>query len=61
MTISEAARELGLSPATLRRQIDNGRLRAEKHGTQWWVTPAAVEAYRKNVKGRVGRRPGGAK
>ncbi len=46
LTIVEAARRLGLSPATLRQQIKNGALRAEKHGRDWSITPGEVERYR---------------
>lgn len=47
MTIPEAAATLGLRPATLRQQIANGKLRAQKVGRDWSVTPAEVERYRK--------------
>ena len=50
MTLVEAARSLGLAPATLRRQIKNGRLKASKHGHVWWVTEGEVERYRKDTR-----------
>lgn len=46
VTLTEAAASLGVTAATLRQQIANGKLRAVKHGRDWYVTPAAVEAYR---------------
>lgn len=46
MTLSEAAAILGLTAATLRQQIANGKLRAVKRGRDWWVTKGEVERYR---------------
>lgn len=45
MTLTEAASLLGRDPATLRQQIAKGKLRAEKRGRDWWVTPKEVERY----------------
>ena len=42
MTIPEAAASLGLAPATLRRQVKLGALRATKVGRDWHVTPKEV-------------------
>jgi hypothetical protein len=36
-----------VTAATLRQQIANGKLRAEKRGRDWHVTPKEVERYRK--------------
>jgi len=52
MTIPEAAASLGLAPATLRRQIANGALRAHKIGRDWWVWPEEVEKYRHEHLGK---------
>lgn len=46
MTLIEAARILGVTPATLRQQIANQKLRASKRGRDWWVTPKEVARYR---------------
>lgn len=46
MTLTEAAALLGVTAATLRQQIANGKLRATKHGRDWQVTPREVERYR---------------
>lgn len=46
MTLSEAGKQLSLSPETLRIQIRNGKLRAERHGRDWWVTQGEIERYR---------------
>lgn len=56
MTLTEAASRLGIDPATLRQQIAKGRLRAEKHGRDWWVDPAEVERYGQD-RGRGRFRP----
>lgn len=48
MTLAEAAGESGLTPATLRRQVLNGRLAARKHGRDWLVAPAALWTYLEN-------------
>lgn len=47
MTLAEAAVLLGLSPATLRQQIANGKLKARKVGRDWWVTKGEVERYQR--------------
>jgi len=46
MTLLEAAAILGVTAATLRQQIANGKLRATKRGRDWWVTRREVERYR---------------
>lgn len=45
MTLLEAAAILKISSATLRQQIANGKLRAEKRGRDWWVTAREVTRY----------------
>ncbi len=55
MTTAEAAAVLGVKPVTIRAAIANGTLRAVKHGRDWHITPAAVEAYRKSSLGQPGR------
>ena len=45
MTLTEAAGESGLNPATLRRQVLNGRLAARKQGRDWLVSAAALWTY----------------
>ena len=53
-TIPEAARMLGLAPATLRLQIKLGKLAATRHGRDWAVTPAEIERYRReNLRARA--------
>lgn len=55
MTITEAARSLGLSVRTLQEQAARGHLRATRHGRAYWVTEGAVEDYRREHLGKVGR------
>jgi len=57
MTVTEAAQLLGLSPATLRRQIANGRIRARKLGRDWDIPEEEVRRYGALSRGRPGRRP----
>lgn len=50
MTLPEAATILGVTTATLRQQIANGKLRATKRGRDWHVTPREVERYQRESK-----------
>jgi hypothetical protein len=52
VTLNEAAVVLGLSPETLRVQINRGKLRAKKVGPVWTVTPHEIERYRRESLGR---------
>ena len=56
MTLIDAASELGLSPATLRRQIANGALRGRKVGNTWTITRRELDRYRVEHRGRTGQR-----
>lgn len=55
LTLAQAGERLGLSPATLRNQIRNGRLRGRLVGKTWTVTEREVERYRAASLGKVGR------
>jgi len=55
LTLAQAGALLGVSPATLRSQVRNGRLRATLVGKTWVVTPREVERYRAESLGRPGR------
>ncbi len=57
MTVNEAARELGILPATVRIQILRGVIPAHKIGRDWIIAPEAVDRYRADHLGRPGRRP----
>ena len=56
MTTHEAAALLGVTAATLRQQIANGKLRARKVGRDWSVTQREIERYRAVSLGRPGPR-----
>lgn len=44
--LAEAAARLNRSTSTLRHQIRNGALKAERYGRDWMVREAEVEKYR---------------
>ena len=44
-SLEEAAKIIGLDPATLRQQILRKRIRAEKIHRQWWVDQSALDEY----------------
>ena len=44
-SVPEAAKILGLAPATLRQQIRNGKLKARKISRDWYLTPEEVARY----------------
>lgn len=50
MTLLDAAELLGVTAATLRQQIANGKLRATKRGRDWFVTAREVERYRQESR-----------
>ncbi len=58
LTLAQAARVLGLSPATLRVQVNNGKLHATLVGKGYTVRLGEVERYRRDSLGRYGRIPG---
>lgn len=43
LTSTEAADELGVSEATVRRYIHSGALRATKRGSMWFVDACSLE------------------
>jgi uncharacterized protein YuzE len=45
LTLAEAGEESGLSPATLRRQINNGRIAAVKRGRDWLIDGLSLLNY----------------
>jgi excisionase family DNA binding protein len=54
MTIDAAAAALGLHRETVLRAIRDGKLEARKVSRVWFITPAAVDAYRAAHLGRRG-------
>lgn len=53
-TLGEAAAVSGLSPITLRSQIRNGRIEAEKRGRDWLIPRSELATYleSRDVRGR---------
>ena len=50
LTLTQAATLLGVTAATLRQQIANGRIKARKVGRDWTVTEREVERYRRESR-----------
>lgn len=56
LTLTEAARGLGVRTATLRAQIARGRLAAERRGRDWHITSTEYDRYKSEVQlGRPSR------
>lgn len=53
LSLSQAAKSLGRSPATLRRQVHRGELDATKIGYSYIVSSEEVERYRREHLGKV--------
>jgi len=52
LSLPEAAKSLGLAPATLRQQIRNGKLQARKVSRDWYLSAEEVERYRSESQGK---------
>jgi excisionase family DNA binding protein len=58
VTVAEAARELGVSPATIRGALMRGSITAVQLHTRMNLIPRSeVERYRRERLGRPGKRP----
>jgi excisionase family DNA binding protein len=55
LTLTEAAAELGISAATLRHQVQGGRLAARLFGKTYVITTQELERYRATSLGKPGR------
>ena len=55
LTLAEAAAELGISPATLRHQVQLGRMSARLFGKTYVITSEELERYRATSLGKPGR------
>jgi len=55
LTLSEAARELGISRQRLAVIASEGRLGRQVAGHYWIFTRTEVEAFRPNIQGKAGR------
>ena len=49
-TLTQAAALLGVTAASLRQQIPNGKVKARKVGRDWTVTEREVERYRRESR-----------
>lgn len=58
LTLRAAARQVGVTPDTLRQQVRAGRLVGVKQGRDWFVSESALRDYRRHVARarRSGRR-----
>lgn len=45
LSLEDAAKQIGLDPATMRQQILKKRIRAKKIHRQWWVEWSALDEY----------------
>lgn len=52
MTTQEAAEALGVTRQRVLALIQEGRLKATKHGRDWWISEGAVEAVKERKPGR---------
>lgn len=59
-TLVDAGKLLGVSASTLSHQARAGRLEATLLGKTYVVDQAAIEAYRREHLGKIGRPPGAA-
>ena len=50
MTLTKAAKVLGINPGTLRVQIAKGKLKAKKMGRDWFVSEREVARYERENK-----------
>jgi len=55
LTLAEAAAQLGISAATLRHQVQGGRLTARLFGKTYVVSSEELERYRAISLGHPGR------
>jgi excisionase family DNA binding protein len=55
LTLAEAAAELGISAATLRHQVQLGRVKARLFGKTYVITAEELERYRATSLGKPGR------
>lgn len=56
LTVADAAKDLGLAPATLRSQLRHGALTGRRVGPVWTISREEVERYRSRSLGRPGPR-----
>lgn len=52
LTTAEAAARLGVTPVRVWQLINEGRLRAQKHGRDWQIRPKDLESIEERPIGR---------
>ena len=55
LTTPEAARYLGVSEETVRRNIRSRRLKAIRRGTQWFIDRQDLSAFAGKYDGKTGK------
>lgn len=55
LTVQQAADRLGMTPQSVRRAIEQGRLAARRFGHMYQIDVREVERYRTKPKGTGGR------
>lgn len=55
LTVTQAARQLGISPITVRAQIRRNRLVAIEYGNEYRILQSEIDRYRRENLGNVGR------
>jgi excisionase family DNA binding protein len=55
LTATQAARILGIDPASVRRAILQKRLKAKKNGAKWLIRPGDLEDYQGSYEPKQGR------
>ena len=55
LTLAEAAEQLGIAHATLRHQVQLGRMKERLFGKTYVITDEELKRYRANSLGRPGR------
>jgi len=55
LTLAEAAEQLGIAHATLRHQVQLGRMKARLFGKTYVISTEELERYRSTSLGKPGR------
>jgi excisionase family DNA binding protein len=58
LTAADAARFLGITLSTLRRETRRGKLRAKRIGTRYWYNRSMLAHYAAEMDGVDGEHPG---
>lgn len=58
LSATEAAQQIKVSPTTISRAIQNGWLKGEKIGRQYFISEDALLAYQRNISSSLRKKPG---